>query len=86
MQRVLGCWAFSRREFGSVLFFHDQTYLSAGILPEPGQLVLSFVNETGLPAERTTAPDDAQRKRVTEQPELGDESLRKLMVGEMEVA
>jgi ABC-type nickel/cobalt efflux system permease component RcnA len=38
-------------------FFHDQTYLSAGIAPEKGYLVLSLVNETGLAIASKTEPD-----------------------------
>ena len=38
-------------------FFHDQTYLSAGIVPEKGYLVLSLVNETGLAIESKTEPE-----------------------------
>ncbi len=47
-------------------FFHDQTYLSAGIAPEKGFLVLSLVNETGLAIQSKTAPDAELYKKSLE--------------------
>jgi ABC-type nickel/cobalt efflux system permease component RcnA len=47
-------------------FFHDQTYLSAGIVPEKGLLVLSIVNETGLAIESKTEPDATLYKKPME--------------------
>ena len=52
-------------------YFQDQTYQL-----EPGQVVLSFVNETGLAIESKIEPDDALRKRVRED----DQRLREITV------
>ncbi|MBI3822257.1 MAG: hypothetical protein HY289_06205 [Planctomycetes bacterium] len=47
-------------------YFHDQTFLSADIVPEKGYLVLSFVNETGLAIESKTEPDASLYKKKME--------------------
>jgi nickel/cobalt exporter len=56
--------------------FREQNYLL-----EAGQIVLSFVNETGLAIESKTEPTEAMRKRAMEKPEPGDEDrLREITV------
>jgi len=52
-------------------YFQDQTYQV-----EPGQVVLRFVNETGLAVESKIEPDEALRKRVRED----DHRLREITV------
>jgi nickel/cobalt transporter (NicO) family protein len=57
-------------------FFREQNYLL-----EPGQIVLSLVNETGLDIESKTEPDEALRKRANDRPEPGDDDrLREITV------
>jgi nickel/cobalt exporter len=62
-------------------FFHDQTYLSSGIAPEPGQLVLNAINETGLAIESKIEADESVRKRPVEKLEPEEEDrLRKITI------
>jgi nickel/cobalt exporter len=62
-------------------FFHDQTYLSSGIAAEPGQLVLSLVNETGLAIESKIEAEESVRKRPIEKLEPDEEDrLRKITI------
>jgi nickel/cobalt transporter (NicO) family protein len=56
--------------------FREQNYLL-----EPGQIVLSLINETGRAIESKIEPDEALRKRAAERPEPGDDDrLRRLVV------
>src|SRR5437016_5479168 len=48
---------------------------------EPGQIVLSIVNETGRLIESKTEPDEALRKRAKDNPKPGDDDrLREVIV------
>lgn len=63
---------FERDQHAKTRFeFQDQTYLL-----EPGRIMLSFVNETGLAAESVVAPDDALRKSARSD----DDRLREVTV------
>ena len=55
----------------TTFLFREQNYYL-----EPGQIILSLVNETGLPTESVTVPDEAMRKSAIE----GDDRLREITV------